>query len=52
MAQVVQSPEQAARIEGLGVIPVGSTPAQLTATMRADHARWKQVIQAKNIKLD
>ncbi|WP_341892489.1 tripartite tricarboxylate transporter substrate binding protein [Variovorax sp. YR752] len=22
------------------------------ATMRADHARWKQVIQAKNIKLD
>ncbi|QOF77852.1 Bug family tripartite tricarboxylate transporter substrate binding protein [Variovorax sp. 38R] len=52
VAQVVQSPEQAARIEGLGVIPVGSTPAQLTATMRADHARWKQVIQAKNIKLD
>lgn len=52
VAQVVQSPEQTARIEGLGVIPVGSTPAQLTATMRADHARWKQVIQAKNIKLD
>lgn len=50
--KVVRGPEQAARIEALGVIPVGSTPEQLTATMRADHARWKQVIQSKNIRLD
>ena len=52
VAKVVKSPEQAPRIEALGVIAVGSTPEQLTATMRADHERWKQVIQAKNIRLD
>jgi len=52
VAQVVKSPEQASRIAALGVIPVGSTPAELTATMRADQARWQQVIQAKNIRLE
>jgi hypothetical protein len=31
---------------------VGSTPAQLTATMRADQARWQKVIQDKNIRLE
>jgi len=52
VAQVVKSPESTPRIEGLGIIAVGSTPEQLTATMRADEARWRQVIQAKNIRLD
>lgn len=52
VAQVVHSPQQTERIDALGIIPVGSTPAQLTATMRADHERWRQVIQSKNIRLD
>jgi len=52
VAQVVRSPGQASRIASLGVIPVGSTPDELTATMRADQARWQQVIQAKNIRLE
>ncbi|MGJ7541636.1 Bug family tripartite tricarboxylate transporter substrate binding protein [Variovorax sp. LT1R16] len=52
VAEVVQSADAKARLEAMGVIPVGSTPAQLTATMRADHQRWSQVIQAKNIRLE
>lgn len=52
VAEVVQSADAKARLEAMGVIPVGSTPAQLTATMRADHQRWRQVIQAKNIRLE
>lgn len=52
VAEVVQSADAKARLEAMGVIPVGSTPAQLTATMRADHERWREVIQAKNIRLE
>lgn len=52
IAKAVKAPENAARIEGLGIIPVGSTPAELTATMRADQARWGAVIKAKNIRLE
>ena len=52
VATVVQGADAAARIDAMGIIPVGSTPAQLTATMRADHERWRGVIQAKNIRLE
>ena len=52
IAKAVKAPENAARIEGLGIIPVGGTPAELTATMRADQARWGAVIKAKGIRLD
>jgi tripartite-type tricarboxylate transporter receptor subunit TctC len=52
VAKVVKAPENAARIEGMGIIPVGSTPQELTATMRADQERWGAVIKAKNIRLE
>lgn len=52
IAKAVKAPENAARIEGLGIIPVGGTPAELTATMRADQARWGAVIKAKSIRLE
>ena len=52
VAKVVKAPENAARIEGLGIIPVGSTPQELTATMHADQDRWGAVIKAKGIRLD
>jgi tripartite-type tricarboxylate transporter receptor subunit TctC len=52
IAKVVKAPENAARIDGMGIIPVGSTPQELTTTMRADHERWGAVIKAKNIRLD
>jgi tripartite-type tricarboxylate transporter receptor subunit TctC len=52
VAKVVKSPESLARIDALGIIPVGSTPEQLTATMRADHDRWKEVVKTKNIRIE
>ena len=52
VATVVKAPENAARIEGLGIIPVGSTPQELTATMHADQDRWGAVIKAKGIRLE
>ena len=52
VAKVVKAPDNAARIEGLGIIPVGSTPQELTATMHADQDRWGAVIKAKGIRLE
>ncbi|CAN7746344.1 tripartite tricarboxylate transporter substrate binding protein [Pseudorhodoferax sp. LjRoot39] len=52
VAEVVRDPALKPRIEALGVIPVGSTPAQLAQTMRADQAVWGKVIRDKNIRLE
>ena len=38
------------RIADLGMIPVGSTPSELAAHMRAEAARWRAVIERGNIK--
>ena len=34
----------------LGAEPVGSTPAEFGAFVRAEHARWSKVIREKGIR--
>jgi tripartite-type tricarboxylate transporter receptor subunit TctC len=36
----------------LGLEPIGDTPAQFAATVRADYDKWGKAIRAANIKLD
>jgi tripartite-type tricarboxylate transporter receptor subunit TctC len=45
-------PEVRKRLTDIGLEPVGTTPAQFAAVVKADHAKWGQVIRNANIKLD
>jgi tripartite-type tricarboxylate transporter receptor subunit TctC len=40
------------RFETLGIEPVGNTPEQFAAEIKADMARWKEVVERANIKVD
>jgi tripartite-type tricarboxylate transporter receptor subunit TctC len=44
-------PAMKAKFDQLGVIPVGSTPAQLGDHIKAEMEKWAPVIKAANIKV-
>jgi tripartite-type tricarboxylate transporter receptor subunit TctC len=52
VARIVQTPELGARIDSLGGEPVGNTPQQFAAIIRADIAKWRKVVADANIKAD
>jgi tripartite-type tricarboxylate transporter receptor subunit TctC len=41
-----------AKLDGLGLIPVGSTPEELGAHFKAEMEKWAPVIRAANIKVN
>lgn len=45
------APEAKAALQAQGARPVGNTPAELSAVIAADTARWGKVIRDANIKL-
>lgn len=45
-------PEVHDRIVQLGLIPVGSSPAEFDALIRSEIARWAKVIEQSKVKLD
>jgi tripartite-type tricarboxylate transporter receptor subunit TctC len=49
-ARVLNKPEVKARLEGLGVEVVGSTPEQFENFVRVEMLKWAKVIKASNIK--
>jgi tripartite-type tricarboxylate transporter receptor subunit TctC len=52
-AEIVKSlatPDLRERFQKLGVTPVGSSPAELAAHMRAEIARWTRVVKTAGIK--
>jgi tripartite-type tricarboxylate transporter receptor subunit TctC len=51
-ARVLNKPEVKARLEGLGLEIVGSTPEQFEAFVRAETAKWAQLIKAASIKIE
>jgi len=50
VAKVLRLPEVRERLAALGAEPVGSTPAEFGAFVRAEHARWSKVIREKGIR--
>jgi tripartite-type tricarboxylate transporter receptor subunit TctC len=52
VAAVVHSPEIREKLLGFGADPIGSTPAQLLATMRADYDRYGTIIRRLGIKAE
>jgi tripartite-type tricarboxylate transporter receptor subunit TctC len=49
---VLKDPELRQRYATLGIDLVGNTPAEFAAQIRADMARWQQVVERGNIKAD
>ena len=52
LAVVLQSPFVKERYATLGIEPVGNAPAEFTAQVRADLARWEKVVKAANVRLE
>lgn len=49
---IIDSAEGRAKLAEFGAVPARGTPEELGALMRSEAAKWKQVIEAANIKLD
>jgi len=49
--QAINAPGAKAALEAQGARPVGNTPAELSAVIAADTARWAKVIRDADIKL-
>jgi tripartite-type tricarboxylate transporter receptor subunit TctC len=52
LSQVLQSPFVKERYATLGIEPVGNTPEEFAAEVRADLARWQEVVKAANVKVE
>jgi tripartite-type tricarboxylate transporter receptor subunit TctC len=52
IAAVLADPEVKARYEVLGIEPVGNTPEQFAAQIRADLARYEQVVKQAGIRVE
>jgi tripartite-type tricarboxylate transporter receptor subunit TctC len=52
VARALQTREVRDRLTGDGAEPVGSTPEQFAAFIRAEMAKWGKVIKAAGIKAD
>ncbi len=48
----LRKPEIRERLAGIGVDPVGGTPAEMTKFVGEEMARWAAVIQSANVKVD
>lgn len=52
IAAILRLPDVAERMAALGIEPVGNTPAQLAAILRADVDKWTAVAKSAGIKAD
>jgi tripartite-type tricarboxylate transporter receptor subunit TctC len=50
LVRVLRGPEMKEQCAALGAEPIGNTPDELTAFLKADKARWGEIIQARGIK--
>lgn len=49
---IVRTDEMRGRLEAMGTVPVGSSPAEFSAFIASETAKWGRVIQAAKVKLD
>jgi tripartite-type tricarboxylate transporter receptor subunit TctC len=52
LVEVLKEPDVRSRYSTLGIEPVGNTPDQFAAQIRADLARWEKVVRTAGIKVD
>jgi tripartite-type tricarboxylate transporter receptor subunit TctC len=51
-ARILKQPQNKARIEALGLSPVGNTPQEFARTVRGDSALYARIIKAANITIE
>jgi tripartite-type tricarboxylate transporter receptor subunit TctC len=52
LVKALQSPDVRERLLAQGVVPVGNTPAEFAAFIRAESARWGKVVRSAGIRAD
>lgn len=52
LAAIVKMPEISKRLLDMGLIPVGSTPAEFKPLLARDAAHWKSIVDAAKISMD
>jgi tripartite-type tricarboxylate transporter receptor subunit TctC len=50
--QALKDPEVAEKLQKLGIEGLGGTPAQFTAMLASESAKWKKIINERKITLD
>ena len=52
LTTVLRQPQVRERYAALGIEPVGNSPSEFTAQIRADLARWEKVVKTASIRVD
>ena len=52
VAKILRTPEVRQELAALGAEPVGDTPEEFAAFLKADIARWGKIIHEKGIRSD
>ena len=52
IAKALEQPEMQKRMSELAFIPVGDTPEQFTAFIKAENAKWAKAVKASGAKVD
>ena len=52
VSRALKSPDLAERMTQLGMEPVGSTPAEFDALIRAEIEKWSRVVRISGAKVD
>ena len=52
MVVVLKDPDVLRRLAVLGIEPVGNTPEEYGAQIKADIEKWRPVVKASGIKLE
>jgi tripartite-type tricarboxylate transporter receptor subunit TctC len=50
LVKILRAPDMKEQMAALGAEPVGDTPEELRAFLKADTARWGKIIQEKGIR--
>jgi tripartite-type tricarboxylate transporter receptor subunit TctC len=51
LVQILAQPDTRQRLTVIGLTPIGDSPAEFTAYLKAEHIKWAKVIKEANIQL-
>jgi tripartite-type tricarboxylate transporter receptor subunit TctC len=52
MAQALKQPDVVKKLEDLGLEPVGDTPGEFAAVIKAESAKWGDIVRKANIRIE
>ena len=52
LVKALNAPDMRARLEDLGLEPIGNSPREFAEVIRAEIPRWKRVVKASGAKVD